>query len=207
MDHLRWRCAYCPTSPRLIYLSKINGIALVVYGKSFDCLFCRCLFVCKNWYQLISQNESHMKMIAAHRKKCASRKRQRSKVAGSLFTPDSLPRPPIRQALSSIGINIQPLARCNPNPSFSHTTSSLPSSMKLHTCPNCKSPARELNLRRAQCTKCQFDFCKKCFRPYHNESCKSRQDLWGDDAEGGPSSIHIAGKLKSKTVKKRLRRL
>lgn len=162
--------------------------------------------MCRNWHQLISQDEYHMKRIAAHTKKCASKKRQRFKMVSSLLTPTSLPRPPTRQALSSIGINLRPPIHCNSNSSFSHITSSLPPSTKLQKCPNCTSPARELNLRRAQCTKCQFDFCKRCFRPFHIKGCKSKQDLWGEDAEDEPSSIHVAGS-KSETVKKRLRRL
>lgn len=159
--------------------------------------------MCKDWNALILQDKSHMQVIAAHRK---NRKRRHSKEAVSLFTPNPLPGPPTRLALSSIRTNLQQLTQRDPS-SFSFTTSSLPPTMKLRPCPNCASPAKELNLRRAECTKCMFDFCKKCFRHYHEGDCKSRQDLWGEDHEDGPSSIHIAGKSKSESVRKRLRRL
>lgn len=154
--------------------------------------------MCKDWHALITQDDCLVQIITTHKKEHASRKH---KVA--TLTPDPLPRPPMRLALSSIGINLQ---RPPIHPPSSHITSSLPPSIKLRLCPNCTSPAKELNLRRAECTVCLFDFCKKCTRRYHEGGCKTMQELSGEE-EVGPSSIHIAGKLKSKAVKKRLRRL
>ncbi len=119
-----------------------------------------------------------------------------------------IPRPPSRQILADISINslqLFELPRSSEIPQDSHQ---LQPHLKYCICPNCQSSATELNLRRAECTKCKYDFCKHCFRPYHEGYCRSKQELWGgeEDCDNGPSKIHIAGK-KSKAVKRRLRRL
>ena len=175
----------------MAYVKKIQ----IVY-----CSFCSCMLVCRTWNMLISQNKSLMKIIDVYRKKCASRKRKKKPL---LLTPNPLPRLHPRPALSLLE-NQKP-RHSDFKPSL--VTLSLPPNMKVRPCPNCTSPAKELNLRRAECTKCSFDFCRKCFMTYHLGKCKTMEDMRGENWEDGSSSIHIAGRLRCTAVKKRLKRL
>lgn len=71
---------------------------------------------------------------------------------------------------------------------------------KQRPCPNCQSPAKELNLRRAECTNCQFDFCQHCFKPWHEGECSGRMS----PSKRPRQTETVCGTKKSK---KRLRRL
>ncbi len=72
----------------------------------------------------------------------------------------------------------------------------------LRPCPNCSSPAKELNLRRAECLKCNFDFCVNCFKHWHEKNCGHIGDC--ESRQYKRSAINIAG---NRSSKKRLRRL
>lgn len=123
-------------------------------------------------------------------------------VASFVFSIQSFNKQPFshqallsRQPLSSISANIQPRAS-NPLPSFTP----LPTKTMNHhrPCPQCQSPAKELNLRRAECTKCKLDFCLNCFDEWHEGDCPIRSP------KRPARSTAIAGTL---MCKKRLRRL
>ena len=100
----------------------------------------------------------------------------------------------------------EPSQRGIPAPKTPATPLSLiPPNIRVHSCPSCKSPAKELNLRRANCTRCGFDFCSDCLNEWHESKCR------GYTSEGchmenkrAYSAINIAGNPKSR---KRLKRL
>ena len=75
-------------------------------------------------------------------------------------------------------------------------------SLKMRPCPKCQSPAKRLNMRRSECTKCLYDFCEHCFSSWHEESCG------GKDMSTSPKktqdSVSVAGTKKSKRRLKRL---
>ena len=100
-----------------------------------------------------------------------------------------------RQPLSSISANIQRLPSNLPSSSLAP-----PSTKHTHyrPCPHCQSPAKELNLRRAVCTKCKLDFCMSCFDQWHEGECPMRSP------KRPARSTSIAG---TQMCKKRLRRL
>ena len=104
-----------------------------------------------------------------------------------LFSHQNLPRQP----LSSLSTNIQ-FMTSNPPPSF---TPLLTITNHHRPCPQCQSPAKELNLRRAECSKCTLDFCLHCFDHWHEGECPIRSPK-------RPAAI--AGTI---MCKKRLRRL
>lgn len=160
-------------------------------------IYFSCLCVCQNWNHYVSQNSTLTDIIEDYKKQ------HHHKLPHT--TPASLARPPIRVVLSAIPRNIQPIELAR-----SHSTKSLPPlntiprNIKLQLCPNCHSPAKELNLRRVNCINpgCLFDYCKYCFKPWHKVSCMLDDESDHDRKRIG--SINIAGNAKSR---KRLRRL
>ena len=106
-----------------------------------------------------------------------------------------------RRALGTLSNTLPPTS---PLP-HSHLTSSYKAeqTQKHRPCPNCGSPARQLNLRRTVCTNtsCELDFCQNCFRPWHEGKC---EEISVSRSPKRARSTEIAGSHKSK---KRLRRL
>ena len=139
--------------------------------------------MCVAWHHFISQDDALTKRIEVYKKLHSSKRRP------SLYVPL------VRQPLASVQqvskrASISPLLPPSPH-------------IKLRNCPNCTSPAKELNLRRAECTslRCRYDFCTRCLKPWHEIKCP------GIDASGSSSKLKrplIAGSAESK---KRLRRL
>ena len=169
-------------------------------------LFSRCLLVSKIWYNVVSEDDYLMRILVAHRKEKA-RKRKRSRTLTSEnIAVELLPRSSARPALLDMDMNSSLFSIAPPPESSFTDPSSDSSTLKRRPCPNCKSLAKVLHLRRAVCEACKFDFCGHCLKAYHDGFCKTREELWGEDHDGGPSRIHIVGN-KTKVVKKRLRRL
>ena len=135
-----------------------------------------------------------MKQIRSHFKSAMEnlKKPSLSLALGSSLT--------VRRALGSLS-NTRP-----PSPLLSNPISSsykAEPTQRHRPCPNCGSPARQLNLRRAVCTKslCELDFCQNCFRSWHEGPCEEGH------VQRSPKRKQdslIAGSHKSK---KRLRRL
>ena len=154
---------------------------------------------------MITQDKYLIELIDA-KKKMKTRKRnfQQLMLENSsevLHRPSSS-----RPILSDISVNSERLFSLPEASAAPQDSVTLPG-VKRCPCPNCSSPAKQLHLRRAECTKCRFDFCRHCFRNYHDGACKTKEELWGEcDVGSGPSKIYIAG-VKSKAVKRRLKRL
>lgn len=82
--------------------------------------------------------------------------------------------------------------------------STIPRNIRMQSCPQCNSPAKELNLRRASCTKCGLDYCKDCFQVWHEVKCKGIGSMETEHELKRSSSLDIAGNARSR---KRLKRL
>lgn len=127
------------------------------------------------------------------------------------YTPPRNPYPS-RQPLSVLWEPLRENSLRRRKPLSTHSKSSppkstplsrIPRNIKIHSCPHCCSPAKELNLRRASCIKCGFDFCRDCSKAWHKAKCKGISS--GEDYEvKRSSSVNIAGTARSK---KRLKRL
>ena len=153
--------------------------------------------MCTDWDQLISKNHTSTERIRKYRIDCEAENQLKT------LTPNPLPKPPLRQVLSSISDNIQ--SRYDPLFPVTRSLPPLHPYIKLRPCPNCYSPAKLLNLRRAECTNsnCNFDFCNKCFESWHEGSCPAKCEKFLSEVKK-PNSVHIVGTSKSK---KRLKRL
>jgi len=167
----------------------------------------RCLLVSRTWNTLITQ-DNHLIGRISYQRKLKTRKRTYRQTSEN-SPPEVLHRlSSIRPILSDISMNAIQLFN-HPDTAVSQQDSMTLPETKRCPCPNCHSPAKQLHLRRAECIRCKFDFCRHCFRSYHDGACKNKEELWGESGDGdggGPSKIHIAG-VKSKAVKKRLKRL
>lgn len=135
------------------------------------CFCLRSLHVCRTWQQQISLNEDLKKKIMAYRRQCKESAENLEKVYKAI--PVMAVTPTQRKALATIAPNIM-LKTHSTKPAPFPQSFPLRSTQKHRPCPNCQSPAKELNLRRAQCSKCQFDFCQHCFKPWHKGECRGR---------------------------------
>ena len=104
-----------------------------------------------------------------------------------------------RKALTDIiNINTRVHSKITPVP-FQPSFPQAQLVLKQRPCPDCQSPAKVLNLRRAECTRCHLDFCQHCFRPWHKGRCVTARSPEAMKKQGV-----ICGTKKSK---RRLRRL
>lgn len=152
-----------------------------------------CMRVSHDWKEMVMSRQTIMTKITTYRMLCKSKAENLHK---SMNKPFNHQAQPSRQPLSSISANIQskpPNLPASVVPPIAKTNHHRP-------CPQCQSPAKELNLRRAECTntKCKLDFCLNCFENWHEGECPSRSP------KRPARSTAIAGTL---TCKKRLRRL
>ena len=46
---------------------------------------------------------------------------------------------------------------------------------KHRHCPRCRAASKQLNLRRAECTNCKFDYCSLCLKSWHNSECERQK--------------------------------
>ena len=69
---------------------------------------------------------------------------------------------------------------------------------KHRHCPQCKAPSKQLNHRRAECTKCRFDYCSSCLKTWHDGECERQKS---------PKRNSVQNSAGSKRSKKNLRRL
>ena len=158
--------------------------------------------MCTKWNQFITQEPSLMLAISEYKRQCTEKLKAK---------PITCSRPPLRQILSNTKSARQtpsvPPLYSTPIYSTPVSLHSIPRSTKIRSCPNCNSPAKELNLRRASCLnpKCSFDFCKHCFKSWHEVNCLTSTSNDENHHElKRPSSVNIAGNARSK---KRLKRL
>ena len=135
-------------------------------------LYClRSLQVCRTWHQQISSNAHLTEKVTAYRRQCKESAENLEKVYKAI--PVMAVAPTQRRALATIAPNIM-LQTHSTKPAPFPQTFPQRATQKHRPCPNCQSPAKELNLRRAQCSKCQFDFCQHCFKPWHKGECRGR---------------------------------
>lgn len=135
-------------------------------------LYClRSLQVCRTWHQQISPNIHLMEKVTAYRRLCKESAENLEKVYKAIPVMAVGPTP--RRALATIVPNVMLQSRSTKPAPFPQKLAQR-AMQKHRPCPNCQSPAKELNLRRAQCSKCQFDFCQHCFKPWHEGECRGR---------------------------------
>lgn len=161
----------------------------------------RCLLVNSWWNSYISNDATLKHTLSTYRNTLPRTYPSRTPLRVLFETPVNL-----SQNLSQKENIPEPSQRDVPAPKTLATPLSLiPPNIRVHSCPSCRSPAKELNLRRANCTKCGFDFCSDCLNEWHELKCK------GYIGEGchmenkrAYSAVNIAGNQRSR---KRLRRL
>lgn len=85
-------------------------------------------------------------------------------------------------------------------PSLPSTATTFPKRVmyKHKLCPLCKAPAKQLNYRRTECTKCRYDYCSACLKAWHNGDCERQKS---------PKRLSNESSVGSKRSKKNLRRL
>ncbi len=155
--------------------------------RAFNVVFypCRCLLVSRSWKELISPYMPKISTLTTGMK---------PNLAGEQFGIKLLPTP--RQPLKIINRK----RRCRPE---SCKPPLIDGPVKMKPCPNCCSPAKVLNNRRAECTKCTFDFCQDCSRSWHEKGSCGIECIPICTSSKKNDSL-IAGTKKSK---KRLKRL
>lgn len=159
---------------------------------------CSCLLVCQSWNTHISSSQ-RLSIIV---KPLSLTSPQNVKDENSRTTQSVKSLSHHRIALSTINSNSLNTSRVSVQmkPSQKIVGTSI---VQLRPCPQCQSPAKRLNARRAECTKCCFDFCQDCLQAWHNkQSCGSYRDHGSPKQTLKPTSI--AG---TKKAKKRLKRL
>lgn len=154
------------------------------------------LQVSHSWNDLVSSRVECITRIVEYRRKSTQN-------ADNCGVVPLIPfRPPAERVLRNVkNICTQPQIFSKKNDTlFSHVKPQCVQSFR--PCPNCQSPAKELNLRRTECTNtnCRFDFCKLCLMPWHERECPKREM----NSPKKRSSDKLAGTSRSK---KRLRRL
>ena len=158
-----------------------------------------CLQVSHNWHDVISSKPRYIEQIRSHLK--------------SLTEPENIKKSSLplnfnssfgaRRVLGTISQNSINSHSRNLPPLPSSSSYKAEQTQKHHPCPDCGSPARQLNLRRTVCTNpiCRLDFCQRCFRRWHEGECVENR---GSRSPKRAQSTLIACSQKSK---KRLRRL
>ncbi len=160
---------------------------------------CSCLQVSHKWHDVITTKPRYIEQIRSHLKSLIENTKKHSlplNYDGSFGARRALGA--ISQnSLNSRSHNLSPLS------SLSSSSYKAENTQKHHPCPNCGSPARQLNLRRTVCTNpiCRLDFCQRCFRRWHEGECVENK---GSRSPKRGQSTLIACSQKSR---KRLRRL
>ena len=158
-----------------------------------------CLQVSHKWHNIISTKPSYVEHIRSYLKSLTENTKKPSLPLNSFCER--------RRALGTISQNTLNSRSHDLPLSLSSLSSSTgykaEQTQKHHPCPNCGSPARQLNLRRTVCTNpiCLLDFCQRCFRRWHEGECVESR---GSRSPKRGQSTLIACSQKSK---KRLRRL
>lgn len=147
-------------------------------------LFSSCRLVCQKWNTYISQEFPLVTKFQA--------------IAVESIKPLPLQRPPLAIINSNLLKMNRTVIQTKPPQEMVRRTV-----LKFRPCPQCQSPAKKLNIRRAECSKCCFDFCQDCLQRWHENSCESRRDNQLSPKKS-QNSVFIAGSKKSK---KRLKRL
>ncbi len=76
--------------------------------------------------------------------------------------------------------------------------------LTMTPCPQCPSSAKVLNSRRAECTRCLFEFCQKCLRSWHEQDSCGIHNISTSPKKSNPAMIACG---KGKKSRKNLRRL
>ena len=157
-----------------------------------------CLQVSHKWHEVISAKPRNVEQIRSHLKSLTENTKKPSLPFNYNNSFSA------RRALGTISQNTLNSRSHNLSPLFTLSSSyKAEQTQKHHPCPDCGSPARQLNLRRIVCTNpiCQLDFCQKCFRQWHDGECVESR---GSRSPKRGQNTLIACSQKSK---KRLRRL
>lgn len=166
------------------------------YDLSLSLCTYSCLQVSHKWHDVISSKPRYIEQIRSHLKSLTENTKKPSLPLNfnSSFGARRALGTISQNTINSHSRNVPPL------PSSSYKAEQ---TQKHHPCPNCGSPARQLNLRRTVCTNpiCRLDFCQRCFRRWHEGECVENR---GSRSPKRGQSTLIACSQKSK---KRLRRL
>ena len=154
-----------------------------------------CLAVCKSWRQAVISNKSCVKKIKNYRKLIKKDSENLHHIKSQLQT---LPQP--RRPFGTTSINVittttvsMESLKVTPNTITTNATTS------LRYCPQCSSPARKIDVHKAYCKICDYNFCCQCFKSSHEQNCIRELS-----PKRPADSDSIVGSKKSK---KRLRRL
>lgn len=154
---------------------------------------CSCRLVCQSWNTHISQR---LPVIV---KPLSLTKTQ------SVTDENTRPSQSVKSRRTALAtINSNSLDNTSTAVQTKHSQKKVGTSViKLRPCPQCQSPAKRLNARRAECGKCSFDFCQDCLQTWHEESCGSYRDMQLSPKKS-QNNASIAGTKKSKRRLKRL---
>lgn len=175
-----------------VLTSFMHPLALSLY------LTYSCLQVSHKWHDVISSKPHYVEQIRSHLKSLTENTKKPSVLLNynNSFGARRALKTISQNTLNSHSHNLTPLSSLCSSYKAEQT-------QKHHPCPDCGSPARQLNFRRTVCTNpiCQLDFCQKCFRRWHEGECVESR---GSRSPKRGQNTLIACSQKSK---KRLRRL
>lgn len=176
----------CSIDFLLVYTHPLPYLSILAYS---------CLQVSRKWHEIISKEPRYIEKIQSHLKSLRENSKKPS-LPLNLFGERRALGTLSQNSLHSRSNNLPLLSSSTPSYRAERTIKHLP-------CPTCRSPARQLNLRRTVCTNpvCQLDFCRNCFRHWHEGDCV--ESIASRSPKRGQSTLIVC----SKKAKKRLRRL
>ena len=174
--------SYCHISDQI--LTSLNPVDLT-----------NCLAVCKSWRQAVISNKNCVQKIKNYRRLIKKDSENHHHIKSQLKTLPQLHRPfgtTSINAIATTSVSMESL-KVTANTITTNATTS------LRPCPKCSSPARKIDVQKAHCDFCDYNFCCQCFKSSHKQSC-TRQLCSKRPADS--DSI-----VCNKKSKKRLRRL
>ena len=152
-----------------------------------------CMLVCDKWNQIVSSFSQLQGRINRFKKQQQRDIENMHKSLSPVYLKlDRKPLGDARNRLSRKATSFTPTLPIPPP--------SLPKRVmyKHRLCPHCKAPAKQLNLRRAECTRCRYDYCSACLKAWHdNRECERLRS---------PKRISYENSVGTKRSKKNLKR-
>ena len=154
-----------------------------------------CLSICKNWRQAVISNKNCVQKIRNYRKLI---KKDSENIHHIKSTLQTLPQP--HRPFGTTSINVITTSTVSVESlKVTSNTITANSTTSLRPCPKCSSPAIKIDVHKAHCNFCDYNFCCQCFKSSHEQNCTRQLSL-----KRPADSDSIIGNKKSK---KRLRRL
>ena len=137
-------------------LSSLNPVDLI-----------NCLAVCKSWRQAVISNKSCVQKIKNYRKLIKKDSENSYHIKSQQQT---LPEP--RRPLGATSINVITTTTVSMESlKVTANTITTNATTSLRPCPKCSSPARKIDVQKAHCNFCDYNFCCQCFKSSHEQSC------------------------------------